>query len=136
MKWSDDLKIGVPAIDEQHKALFAAVDDLYAACSQGLGRKKVGETLTFLKDYVATHFHDEEEIQKKCGYPDYPNHKKLHEEFVAQVEGYAAQLMQEGATIAFVGKFNGFVSNWLLFHISREDKKLGEYIRKTGAAAE
>ncbi len=133
MKWSDDLKIGVPEIDEQHKALIQAVNDLFDACSKGLGRKKIGETLEFLKNYVVTHFRYEEALQKRVGYPGYEEHRKIHTAFVSDVQKYADQFEKEGPTISFVASFNAFVSNWLLFHISREDKKIGEHIRAAAA---
>ncbi len=128
MEWKDSLSIGIEAIDNQHKALFSAVNDLFDACGKGLGRKKIAETMKFLQNYVGTHFGDEERLQQQYGYPAYPEHKKLHEEFVRQFLAYKAQLEAEGPTISLVGQFNGFVSSWLLFHISREDKKLGDYI--------
>lgn len=129
MKWTDNLSVGVELIDREHKELINAINDLFDACSKGLGRKKINETLTFLQNYTATHFADEEKVQKDSGYPDYPNHRKLHSEFVAKVMEYSKQLETEGPTISLVATFNSFVSNWLVNHISREDKKIGEYIR-------
>jgi hemerythrin len=129
MKWSEDLSVGVELIDTEHKALINAVNDLFDACGKGLGRKKITETLTFLQNYTVTHFSDEEKLQKESGYPDYPNHHKLHGDFVAKVMEHSKQLETEGPTISLVATFNSFVSNWLLYHISREDKKIGEYIR-------
>jgi hemerythrin-like metal-binding domain len=128
MNWTDDLSVGVELIDTEHKALINAVNDLFDACSKGLGRKKISETLAFLQSYTATHFGDEEQLQKESGYPDYPNHRKLHSEFVAKVVEYSKQLETEGPSIGLVANFNSFVSNWLIYHISREDKKIGEYI--------
>ena len=128
MKWTDDLSVGVDLIDTEHKALINAVNDLFDACSKGLGRKKISDTMIFLQNYTVTHFADEEKIQKQSGYPDYQNHKKLHTEFVAKVMEYSKQLEAEGPTIGLVATFNSFVSNWLIYHISREDKKIGEYI--------
>lgn len=135
MQWNDSLNTGVLKIDEQHRALIQAVNDLFAACSQGLGRKKIGETLRFLQAYVGTHFADEEKIQLECGFPEYTAHRKLHADFVRDVNRYVKQFESEGPTIAFVAQFNHFVSDWLIYHISREDRKIGEYIRSKSAAS-
>lgn len=132
MKWTEDLSVGVELIDTQHKSLISAVNDLFDACSKGLGRKKIADTLDFMQKYVATHFRDEEKLQRETGYPEYTNHVKLHAEFEKQVAEYSKKLNAEGANIAIVASFNSFVSNWLIYHISREDKKIGEYINKKG----
>jgi hemerythrin len=128
MKWTDDLSVGVELIDTQHKALIDAVNELFNACSKGLGRKKISETLEFLQNYVVTHFSDEEAVQRKSGYPEYANHKKLHAEFIKSVTTYSQRLETDGPSISLVADFNSFVTNWLIYHISREDKKIGQFI--------
>lgn len=130
MKWTDDLSVGVDLIDSQHKSLIDAINELFNACSKGMGRKKISETLEFLQNYVATHFRDEEEVQRKCGYPDYAAHKKLHSDFVKEVMKYSDRLEAEGPNVALVADFNTFVTNWLIYHISREDKKIGQFINE------
>jgi hemerythrin len=132
MVWNENLSVGVAEIDEQHKALINAVNALFEACSEGKGRKKIYETMEFLQNYVGTHFGDEEKLQRQCGYPDYISHKKLHSDFVTDFLKYKNQLETEGTSIVLVGKFNIFVSEWLLYHISREDKKIGEYKKSRG----
>ena len=134
MKWTEDLSVGVELIDTEHKALINAINDLFDACSKGLGRKKISETLAFLQNYVVTHFSDEENLQKQCGYPDYINHHKLHSDFVARVGEYSNKMETEGTSIAFVAEFNSFVTNWLIYHISREDKKIGIFIKQKESA--
>lgn len=129
MQWTDDLSVGVDLIDNEHKALINAINELFDACSKGLGRKKISDTLNFLQNYVKTHFSDEENLQKECGYPDRPNHMKIHAAFVNDVSKYSKRLETEGANIALVAEFNGFVTNWLIYHISREDKKIGQFIK-------
>lgn len=129
MVWSDTLSVGVKQIDDQHKALIQAVNDLFEACSEGKGRQKIADTMEFLQNYVVMHFGEEEKLQQCCGYPDYSNHKKLHTEFINAFLGYKKQLETEGPTISLVAKFNSFVSNWLIFHISKEDKKIGQFMK-------
>lgn len=132
MEWTESLAVGVELIDSQHKALIKAINDLFEACSMGKGRKKVSDTMQFLQDYINTHFGDEEKLQLRVGYPDYQNHRKLHAEFVASVAGFKEQLDTEGPTISLVAKLNSFVSNWLIHHISVEDKKIGAYMAENG----
>jgi len=49
MVWNESLSVGVAEIDIQHKALINAVNDLFNACSEGLGRKKLAKPWSFFK---------------------------------------------------------------------------------------
>lgn len=131
MQWTDSLSVGVQQIDDQHKALIKAVNDLFEACKEGKGRQKISETLDFAEKYVVFHFGDEEKLQLKVGYPGYKEHKILHDAFVGDIRKYANEFEKEGPNIALVARFNAFISNWLIKHISIEDKKIGAYIKET-----
>ena len=61
-------------IDSQHRLLLDTVNTLMDACSSGKGREQIQSTLTFLNDYVAKHFRDEERLQMQTSYPGYAEH--------------------------------------------------------------
>jgi hemerythrin len=128
--WSKDLETGNTAIDTQHKQLIQAVNELLDACSGGKGRNEIQKTIRFLNDYTIKHFSDEEALQLKYKYPDYPNHKRYHEEFKKTVRELSDQITKEGPTIALVGKVNSSIGNWLVSHIKREDTKVAAHIKK------
>ena len=126
--WTKELETGNTLIDTEHKKLIAAINDLMAACSEGKGRVEVERTIDFLADYTKTHFSHEEALQRKSGYPDYVNHKKLHEAFVKDVTEIQTKLKNEGASIVLVSQVNTKVSGWLLNHIKKEDTKIAQHI--------
>lgn len=127
--WDDSFKIGVELIDRQHKALFDAMDALYAACSVGKGRQEVVKTAEFLENYVVKHFSDEEVLQQKSGYPKYRAHKKIHDDFIAQVRTLKNDIAEHGPTIVSVAKMNTMLSGWLLNHIKNVDTELAQYVK-------
>ena len=126
--WSDEYATGYTEIDEQHKQLFKAVNELVLACSSGQGRKKLDPTIKFLVDYTVKHFTDEENLQIKYQYPDYEAHKKHHEDFKKTALELTKELQEEGSSIVLVGKVNSIIGNWLISHIQQEDKKVGNHI--------
>ena len=128
-KVTDDLLTGNTLIDEQHKQLFTAINALLEACSQGKGRDSLKTTTTFLYDYTAKHFADEEKLQLASKYPDYTNHKQYHEGYKKVVRDLMDQLEKDGPTIVLVGKVNTAVAGWLINHIKREDVKVAAHIR-------
>lgn len=129
-KFTKDLETGNSLIDSEHKQLFDAINKLLAACTTGHGRAEIGEALNFLNSYVNKHFGDEENLQLKYHYPDYPNHKKYHETFKRIVQNLVDEYKQKGASIDLVAKTNTSVAGWLLNHIKKEDVKVAAHVRK------
>lgn len=129
-QFTQDLETGNTLIDGEHRQLIQAINDLLDACAQGRGRAEIGKTAQFLQEYTARHFADEERLQVNCSYPDYPNHKRYHEEFKKVVASLVQALLAEGPTVVLVSKVNSALAGWLLNHIKREDKKLAAYIRE------
>ncbi|MDR1603549.1 MAG: bacteriohemerythrin [Gracilibacteraceae bacterium] len=128
-EWTKDLETGHALIDTQHRQLIKAINDLLAACAGGKGRAALDGTLDFLARYTEKHFGDEEKLQLQFKYPDYKNHKKLHDGFKAVVADLAKQLRAEGPTVMLVGKVNASIAGWLINHIKREDVKVAVHIR-------
>lgn len=129
MTWNDGLTIGVDAIDNQHKQLCKAIDDLYIACESGKGRAEIISTLDFLRDYTIKHFADEQVLQKKCGYPKCDQHKALHEAFLAQVVTLRQQVIDSGAGLVEVNKVVRLVTDWLYNHIKKVDVEIAQYVK-------
>ena len=128
--WKDSLLIGVPAIDNQHKKLITAIDELMEACTKGQGRDKIGKTLAFVVAYTKEHFTDEEKVQAEHGYPGMIAHKRLHTQFIVTISSLVDDFEKNGPSVALVGKLNKSLVDWLVEHISEEDKKLGDYINR------
>lgn len=126
--WSKELEIGNVQIDEEHKELFKAINNLLGACAAGKGRNELSNTIEFLSKYTKTHFRHEEALQMRYNYPDYENHKKYHETFVKEVEDISARLKNEGPSITLVGAINMKLGNWLIRHIKSEDIKVAKHI--------
>ena len=131
--WSNDLATGNEAIDIQHKKLVNAINDLLKACSVGSGRSHLETVIKFLENYIIEHFTDEEKLQLKYKYPDYQNHKKLHEDFKAVVVELAKQLNENGPSVGLISEVNKRVCSWLTNHIKSEDKKVADHILSMGA---
>jgi hemerythrin len=131
-KWDDSLATGQPLIDEQHKKLFESVNDLVKASDSGKAEADIKKSLDFLTEYTIKHFFDEQALQQKYQYPDYPNHLKMHEEFKATVRDLSHQLILKGSSKELVDSLCEKFAGWLLNHINIQDKKLAVYIREKG----
>ncbi len=96
-----DLETGNALIDSE-TGVFAAINNLMDACAQGKGRDQIMSTARFLTDYVGKHFGDEEQLQMRSKYPDYPAHKQFHDGYKRTI----AQAAQELASEAHIDGLN------------------------------
>ncbi len=132
MIWKEKYRIGVPAIDAQHEELFRRVTVFVEALRSGGSWEQkmpvVNDTLAFMKEYVITHFADEEAYQKSVGYPGFAEHKKVHEDMVAYVGQVAEAYVQAGCPETLMQQFAGKLLAWLINHVAASDQKIGDYV--------
>ena len=127
--WDDSYLIGVEHIDEQHKQLFNTVNGLIEAIERGAGPEELKKTLDFLVEYTVTHFNDEEEVQRKCGYPKLEHHRSIHEKFKLTAVELAGEAASIGSSDALVKEVKRKVGDWLVTHVTGEDARIGKFIR-------
>ncbi len=127
IEWTSNLSVGVNSIDQQHKTLFEKADQLFEAGRNNKSREFISELLDFLDDYTRQHFHSEEIYMKSIGYPEYDNQKKMHTDFISALAKLKKDFQESGGNILVILNANQIVADWLLKHISVEDKKIGRY---------
>ena len=129
LKWDDYYSIGNEKIDEQHRGLFDLVNSLITSCDDGSDTETIKKTLLFLVDYTLQHFNDEETMQRECNYPEYENHKKLHDDFKIVVVDLVHRFSETGSSSELGKDIKKIVINWLFKHIMNEDKKISGYLK-------
>ncbi|MCK8815779.1 bacteriohemerythrin [Natroniella sulfidigena] len=128
-EWSSKYEIGIEKVDEQHRGIFEKANYLLEVYKKQQSGEEIGEVLDFLQEYIEQHFNDEEEIQRSYGYPEYEEHKKLHDAFKSTVGEVITEYKQSN-NITSLMKLNKMAIGWLLEHIKKEDQKLAQYIKK------
>jgi methyl-accepting chemotaxis protein len=127
--WDDSIRTGNELIDTQHKQLFDTINDLLANSEQAK-YEDIKDKLDFLNDYTIKHFFEEEQLQKKHEYPDYPNHKKIHEHFKEVIRDFQVQWIQKGGSPEFSQEICNKIGDWLVSHIKGQDVKIAAHIRE------
>ncbi|MDR1302795.1 MAG: hemerythrin family protein [Treponema sp.] len=133
-RWDSTLETGHEVIDTQHKQLFDAINKLLDTCQVGKGSEELTKNLDFLNSYTIKHFFDEEKIQQKYKYPDYPNHKQYHDGFKSTVRDLTHRLIWSGPTEELIKEVRSSIGDWLVSHIKIQDFKLAKYIKAQDAA--
>ena len=121
LKWSDKYSLNVTEIDEQHKKLVSLVNDMYDAMHAGKGRDMIGTVIAEFVDYTDYHFKAEERLLRQSGYPDYDEHKKMHENLSRKAHSIK-EAFDRGNTPSAI-EVMLLLTNWLNTHILEEDRK-------------
>lgn len=114
IKWTDEMAVGVPALDEDHRKLVALMNKVIAACYAGVGKAMVNKAMDELDAYTKEHFSREEALIKAKNDPNLGAHKRQHQELIAELESLRANL--HGTEIIPV------LYRWLIVHIMETDK--------------
>ena len=128
-KWDSTLETGYEKVDNQHKQLVTALNNLMAASAEGKCDKAVMQTLDFLTGYAIKHFADEEQLQIDYNYPDYLNHKRIHDDFKVVVGDFIQRVMKEGPTVELINLVSSTVGAWLLNHIKGDDFRMAAFVQ-------
>lgn len=136
MEWTPDLSVGIDRIDEQHRELFRRINGLVEAVKKSECKYIIGGVMQFLHEYVLEHFGDEEGIMVEQQYPQYKEHHAQHAKFIEDLARMEEELRNEESSYTRSVFVNQMVVDWIITHISRVDKKLGEYLKpRMGGAA-
>lgn len=104
-------------------------DQLFEAGKQGKSKEYIVQMFDFLEEYTKTHFKDEEKYMLSIKYPEYNQQKQMHEGFIKKLTELRKEYESAGANITVIIGANQFILDWLTNHISKADKKIGDYVR-------
>lgn len=121
--WKDEYSLGNAQIDAEHQRLLELANAVATLANSGEQMTRIKENIVALYDYVKTHFQHEEEYMLQLGYPQYEEHKKLHEGIIAEMNTI---MKHSGNLDALVYKFKRLMHVWVLEHILIEDSRIAQ----------
>lgn len=122
--WKECYRIGIEGIDRQHMELFHMVEGLLGAIESRAGKEEFRQAIEFMKNYVVSHFKDEEAYQASIHYSGMEAHKKMHREFTDAVLEYEKMLIRSDYDIRTVKELAGTLMAWLIYHVADADQKI------------
>jgi hemerythrin len=81
-----------------------------------------------VNEYTRIHFEVEEDFLKRCGYPDLEKHCLLHKELTQELSHTSKNSIWNKDPQEFLG----FLKDWWINHICKEDKAFRDYLEKRG----
>lgn len=86
------MSVGNSIIDDQHRYLICLMNTIELALSSDDHRDILKTTLDQLVEYTEYHFKQEEQIQYKMNYQNAYEHKKQHQDIMAELHDIKAQI--------------------------------------------
>ncbi|MBF0593042.1 MAG: hemerythrin family protein [Nitrospirae bacterium] len=134
IKWTDDLTVGVDAIDYQHKELIAIIHNLLKAINRGDARDEIEKVMAFLKMYVEVHFLMEETLMLNINYPQDKllEHEAQHAQFWDTYDELVVIFKKDHCSPVLLDTIKNVLVGWFANHMRKTDKAIGVFIKKGG----
>lgn len=121
IEWQDSYSVGINIIDEQHKKLFAWINDLYTAIDAKKDEEALDNILGHLLDYVKFHFSTEEKYFEEFDYFNKAEHKDEHREYTEKINNFIEERRNNKSFLSF--EVLDFLEDWIISHVLVSDKK-------------
>jgi hemerythrin-like metal-binding protein/PAS domain S-box-containing protein len=121
--WKSEYSVGNYKFDKQHKKIIQLINRL-SETTENLSahnREIFRKILQDLYIYINEHLVEEEFFLSSNGYPDFAQHKALHDYFRKHISELSANLDKEDDAI--YSKLFMFLRHWFFNHILEEDMK-------------
>jgi hemerythrin-like metal-binding protein len=122
--WKDHYSVGDEALDAQHQQILAIINELYDTIQQEVDHTVVAPLLDRLVQYTINHFRQEEECMRAHQYPDFAQHKALHDKMRQETLAW-----RDNANLVTGRDLLVFLKQWWCNHIQAQDKKYAPYLK-------
>lgn len=127
-EWTDELSVGVPSIDRQHKVLIALINDLHIAIDSGKGQAQAKYILKKIINYAKAHFIYEEGLFTRHNYIATDEHLQSHRNIEVKLSELEENAKDPSYDLS--EDLMTFLKNWLNNHILKEDMGYSELLTK------
>jgi len=136
IEWTDDMSVGLTELDNDHKLIIEAINQLDANANDATRKDAVRQCLMRLRRYAEYHFAREEKVMAACAYPAIDVQKREHRDFVKRVQEVTRRFDAQPAESAEIisQELLGFLRDWLRHHILIEDMAYRPYVEHSGVA--
>jgi hemerythrin-like metal-binding protein len=124
--WKEELSVGIPEIDAEHKHFIFLVNELNKSITQGMAPEVIKGNLLLILEDAAQHFEHEERLFKEWKYPDADVHAKIHAHVLKVLQEIKEKFIPYGYDSEWVDA-GMLIKGVLIDHILTEDMKYADY---------
>ena len=136
IEWEDRLSVGIKLIDDQHKNLFATINELIdiinviSKAEKSATEKKLDGIINQLMAYKRFHFATEERYFKEFNYEKADDHIFKHQSFDKKIDDIRKK--NESDVFSFAFELVDFMEDWLIGHLMTTDQEYKECFKVHG----
>lgn len=125
--WTDKMSIdGGGELDRDHQILLSLLNKCRLMANGEMDYSTLPEVIDELQSYTRYHFRREEMVMKRCNYPKYNEHCKIHNMLITKMQ----TIVESNNDRQIVQWLSNFLSQWLIEHIMVMDKAFVSYIEQ------
>ncbi len=128
--WNESFSIELNIIDQQHKKWIDFINILYTSFKNEVPKDDINENISKLLDYTDYHFGFEEKYLEDFNCPKQEDHKLAHEKFLNTIKTHQNQFNDGDYNAVY--KLIVFLNNWVLHHITVDDKAYVDCFKVNG----
>ena len=132
-QWTESMSVGIPLLDEDHKALIRLINRLHAGLATGARFVELEDIFDRLVAYIEFHFFREEKVMEAGGYPGAAVHREEHEGFTQAIYEMRDRYAREGDQ-TMTTELPDYLKNWLNHHILVQDMAYKPYVQNNSLA--
>ncbi|MFA7330699.1 MAG: hemerythrin family protein [Candidatus Delongbacteria bacterium] len=122
-QWHEDLA----RIDGQHQVLQAGTKQFLALLEESRPQAEATRALAELVALLELHFHTEELLMGRAGFPEQHAHSLLHQACLQQVRGVLGEL--ELGTRRPLAELRELIQVWIHDHMDRQDQRFEAFLK-------
>lgn len=128
--WEEKYSVGVVELDNQHKRMFAVINELLEAIDTNSTKEHLGNIIESLVKYKIFHFETEEKYFKEFNYEGKDEHIAKHKEFNDKLIEMKGKYPEYNIEFAF--NLVDFLEDWLINHLMGADQKYRKCFKENG----
>jgi hemerythrin len=128
--WSEAYSVRIELMDQQHRAMLAAVAELNVAPATGDGDAILGPTFERLMEHARRHFADEEALMMRHDFPTLITHRAEHEHFRKKIEAFIEH--HKRGKVGVASALLLFLQQSLKEHVMHTDQRYSAFLNARG----
>ena len=138
IEWSNELKLGVPAMDAEHRQLLKLTNDFLTEAGEHAPFPRLARIMGELIARTRIHFQTEETLLDRASYPGLAGHRAAHERLLVEAQRLYERFLAQDATPGagdsaartLTIEAAQFLQHWLVDHILAEDRPYRPYVMR------
>ena len=123
VEWKEEYRIGIPAVDYEHRRLIDLINNLHNDLSGNPDKAEVLACLGEIYARISAHFALEERVMRERRYDQHAEHKEDHERLLDEIRDIMDRCEVE-ADFSYAAALSRELGDWFAVHFRTKDARL------------